>query len=638
VRDIGIPGRRGITPALVLAIGLLLSGTAAAGVAAMSSARDTARFQHAVEGAKDRITARLEAYITLLRGGAAFFSVSEEVTYEEFAGFVRRFRVPEFYPGVQGVGFSARVRLETFDSLVAAQRSGAFPDFRIWPEDPPREELHSILFLYPLDARNEFAIGYDMYSEETRRAAMSAARDSGRVVMSGPVTLVQEILGPTQAGFLLYAPIYASGTVPATIERRREELVGFFYAPFRGDDLFSGIFGSEERPLVAFRVYDGGATVEERLLHDSSVHDIVAAEPPGFEAVERMEIAGRPWIISFASTPAFEAGSRQHVAMLMLVLGLTASGVLFFVARREAAARDSAESLASRLRATTGELEAQISEVRELNGKIERANTELTEVVDALRRSNIELDALKREADASRDEAFRANQAKSEFLAAMSHELRTPLNAIVGYAELLEMGVEGPVTERQRHALQRIRRSQTHLLGLINDILNFAKIEAGAVQVRRDRVPVERVLADLEALTVPQVLEKGHTLSREGEASGIAVLGDEEKIRQILVNLLGNAIKFTDRGGCIRLIVEDAGEAVRVSVADNGPGIPAERIESIFDPFVQIDRSADRDGEHGVGLGLAISHDLAQLMEGEIAVVAEPGCGSVFTLILPRAF
>jgi signal transduction histidine kinase len=315
---------------------------------------------------------------------------------------------------------------------------------------------------------------------------------------------------------------------------------------------------------------------------------------------------------------------------VMLALGLAASLVLFFVTREEAAARGAAESLAERVQATGGELERQIREVWELNREIERANHELIE-------KNRELIGLRRDADAARDEAHRANQIKSDFLAAMSHELRTPLNAIMGYADLLDMGIHGPVTPPQRQALQRIRRSQNHLLGLINDILNYAKLEAGRVEVRREAVPMRFMLADLQEMTEPQTGERGHTVSFHVADENLTAIGDADKVRQILLNLVGNAIKFTGSGGRIRVACEGTADSVRVRVEDNGPGIPADRLDTIFDPFVQVDRTSGRDGQHGVGLGLAISRDLALLMDGDLSVRSEPGRGSVFTLKLPRA-
>ena len=248
------------------------------------------------------------------------------------------------------------------------------------------------------------------------------------------------------------------------------------------------------------------------------------------------------------------------------------------------------------------------------------------------------------EAERRRAEAEAANRAKSEFLTMMSHELRTPLNAIGGHAELIEIGVHGPVTAAQREALDRIQRSKRHLAGLVNAVLGFARIEAGAVQYTEEDVPLTDVIATVAGLIEPQAAAKGIALTIEGsrEVEGTAeprkqltARADEEKVRQILLNLLGNSVKFTPAGGRISVSAEVAGDgSVGVRVRDTGVGIPADKIERIFDAFMQVDGTLTRV-QDGVGLGLAISRDLARHMGGDITVESEEGRGSIFTLTLP---
>jgi PAS domain S-box-containing protein len=236
----------------------------------------------------------------------------------------------------------------------------------------------------------------------------------------------------------------------------------------------------------------------------------------------------------------------------------------------------------------------------------------------------------------ARREAEAANRAKSEFLAVMSHELRTPLNAIGGYAELIEMGIRGPVTPQQAEDLRRMQASQRHLLGLINEVLNYAKLETGAVRFDVSEVPVREVLLATEELVAPQARTKGLTLAVTECAPSLAVRTDADKLRQVLVNLLSNAIKFTDRGGRVTVGCDARGDVVHISVRDTGIGIAPDKLGAIFEPFVQVRSDLARTSE-GTGLGLAISRDLARGMGGDLLVNSSPGTGSSFTIVLPRA-
>ncbi|HEU4455222.1 MAG TPA: PAS domain-containing protein [Longimicrobium sp.] len=236
----------------------------------------------------------------------------------------------------------------------------------------------------------------------------------------------------------------------------------------------------------------------------------------------------------------------------------------------------------------------------------------------------------------ARAEAEAANRAKSDFLATMSHELRTPLNAIGGYTELLEMGIHGPVAEPQAEALRRIQRNQRHLLGLINEVLSFARIETGHLALRMESVDVAGALTGVEPLVAPQIAARGLAYRCAGCDAALTVRADHERLQQVLLNLLSNAVKFTEPGGAVSLEAEERSGRVEIRVRDTGIGIPPEQRAEVFEPFVQLDRGLTRTAE-GTGLGLAISRDLARAMGGDLAVDENPCGGSVFTLTLQSA-
>lgn len=238
-------------------------------------------------------------------------------------------------------------------------------------------------------------------------------------------------------------------------------------------------------------------------------------------------------------------------------------------------------------------------------------------------------------AEAARLEAQRANEAKTSFLAMMSHELRTPLNAIAGYTELIELGLRGPVTSEQRLDLGRIRRNGQHLLTLINEILNLSRIEAGQLTVTLEPVNIDETLREVEALMGPELLAKGLRYEAGACAATAVVIADAEKLRQVFINLLSNALRFTDTGGRVRTNCVIDGDEVHVEVHDTGIGIPADKLDAIFEPFVQADASLTRK-MGGTGLGLAISRRLVDAMGGRISVESVVARGSTFTVTLPR--
>jgi signal transduction histidine kinase len=236
---------------------------------------------------------------------------------------------------------------------------------------------------------------------------------------------------------------------------------------------------------------------------------------------------------------------------------------------------------------------------------------------------------------AARTEAELASNAKSEFLGMMSHELRTPLNAIGGYAQLLEDGVRGAITAEQRADLERIRRSQRHLLNVIDNVLGVLKLGSGRMRYDLQDVTVDEVVQESQELARPMMDAKHLHFAHRRVGGALVVRADRPKLQQILVNLLSNATKFTDPGGRVSVDFEGGEELVHIRVADTGCGIPPDRLESIFQPFMQVEGAHRRQVE-GTGLGLSISRDLAVGMGGQLLAESQLGRGSTFTVVLPR--
>src|SRR6266576_3523021 len=263
------------------------------------------------------------------------------------------------------------------------------------------------------------------------------------------------------------------------------------------------------------------------------------------------------------------------------------------------------------------QLEHQTNEAKELAHELALTNEALRSVISEAKKAWAAADA--------------ANRSKAEFLAVMSHELRTPLNSIGGYVDLLEMELRGPLTEAQRADLARIKRSQEHLLGIITDILNFTRLEATEVKFEIIDVPLRALMGDLDAMVSSLARAKSLLYESESPPSSLFTRTDPDKLRQIMINLLSNAVKFTPEGGRIRVYSTTDERSVSIHVEDNGPGIPADKRESVFEPFVQLDRGLTRTND-GTGLGLAISRGLARGMDADVTLESEVGVGSTFTL------
>ena len=347
-------------------------------------------------------------------------------------------------------------------------------------------------------------------------------------------------------------------------------------------------------------------------------------------------VVGTPWV-TVLETPVSTVHARPRatlltLALLSLLLIAGGAALSWLVSRR----------VTRPLVSLTGAAEAiaRGDDARRVedggSDEIGRLAASFNQMASEVTTSRRELEQRIADAEQARAEAERASRAKSDFLAVMSHELRTPLNAIGGYAQLLELGVHGPINDAQRDALARLGRSQAHLLRLITDVLNFAKIDAGQVEYAVIDLRVDEALANIEPLVAPQMQAKGLAFSWEGcQDRQVTARADPDKLQQVMLNVLTNAIKFTPAGGTIAVDCTATEERVLIHVRDTGMGIPPDRLASVFEAFVQGDRKLNSPHE-GVGLGLAISRDLARGMGGDLTVESEVGKGSVFTLRLPR--
>ena len=591
---------RGFLPWALLALVAVGSLAAANYVAESARERDQLRFEAAAQQAHEAIRDRVEGYIALLRATSGLFAAVPEVDRDLFRAYVERLELKRRYPGLHGIGFSKRIRPEEMETLPARMAAQGFPAFRRWPEHPGLEK-HAVLYLEPQDEKNVGTLGFDMSADPVRLAAMERARDTGLGESSGKVAIVQDLDPEPRAGFLVFIPVYAGGRIPETIEERRQALEGFVYAPFGADDLMWGIFGGETPRNIQIEIYDGGQVREDALMQRSGGAAPADARPDPnrlpvtlreFSSHSTFDMAGRVWTIQFRSGPHFPRDAAWRFVPVVLVGGLVAASLLFLVTRGQVRAREQAEALA------------------------------------------MDNAMLYRQAEGARAEAEVANRAKDEFLATLSHELRTPLTAILGWTRILRKeNVDEPTRTRGLEVIERNVQAQTRL---IEDVLDVSRIITGKMQINVRRVEMPAVIdAAIESVRPAAEAKKIEVVPvMEGQAS---IMGDGERLQQVVWNLLSNAIKFTPAGGRIEVRLATRGDEVDLEVTDSGKGIPAEFLPYVFDRFRQADSSSTRT-HGGLGIGLALVRHLVELHGGSVEARSPgEGQGATFAISLPVA-
>ncbi len=348
----------------------------------------TARFNQEISRINDAIINRSDLYINALRSGNGLFAASEEVSQEEWASFVNAIDLQQHFPGIQGFGFALYVPKDAKETHEAAIRARGYPDFNIRPSGV-RDEYTSIVYLEPSDERNRQAFGFDMFSEATRRAAMSQARDTGRAILSGRVTLVQEIDKNIQAGFLIYLPTYENGMPVSSIEERREALLGYVYSPFRAADFMEGILGGQIKNDLNFAVFDGDGTLrKENLLYDSMVitdrksEGVLNTKEFFLQEDQRITVGNHTWSVRYIADEDFARDTVQmYVSWLVLILGVVVSIIATFFFSVQSNSKKRAIELANSM---TEDLTRKTKENEDIRKEVEEANKVLKEKSSSL--------------------------------------------------------------------------------------------------------------------------------------------------------------------------------------------------------------------------------------------------------------
>jgi signal transduction histidine kinase/CHASE1-domain containing sensor protein/CheY-like chemotaxis protein len=365
-------------PYLILLLGFCFTLLAYHYFSKLTYEQDQTRFERSIQEIQDQVRLRVETSTALLRAGTGLFAASDAVDDGEFGRFVQQIELQKNYPGIQGIGFSRRFRREEMDNVIATREREGKEGFGVWPESPARDEYTAILYLEPETPSNNFAFGYDMFTDPVRRQAMETARDTGKPTASGRVKLVQERgYESEQPGFLIYAPVYRKQMPVATVAERRAALLGYVYSPYRINDFLAHIT-AEKNYDVAFQVYDGTESKPANLFSTAG-ND--ASSEPLFTSTRPQEVAGRTWTLAYATKPSFHNSSSQPLSKYTIVIGVLLSFLFFAVTRAEIRARTRAER-------ATDEVKESETTIRKTLTEREHAEEELRKTTDALREAD----------------------------------------------------------------------------------------------------------------------------------------------------------------------------------------------------------------------------------------------------------
>lgn len=552
-----------------------------------------ADFIASAEEVVQRVKQRLVNYDLTIRGGVALFGTVARASPAQWFAFADGLELPVRFPEITGLGFAPYVTASGLEQLQLEKRATDGSLFSIWPRGV-RPAYGPILYLEPKTAENIAAIGYDMYAEPVRRAAMEAARDTGMLQMTGSVYLVQDG-GNEIPGVLIYAPVYRAGDEPHNIAARRLSMQGWVYVPFRVQRFVESAAHSMRRNL-RFSIFDVTDGTARPLYEDVGLE---AGKTDVFTHRITIDQYGRRWRFEFASTADAAAPQLRDLRITFLVgvlASLLLSGFAWALARTEARA----QRIAARMTEAYQRSEAH---ALALNRSLE------ARVVTRTR----ELSAANRELEA--------------FAASVSHDLRTPLRAIDGFSALLLERNDSSLDNTSRGYLGRVRNAAARMGELIEALLKLARL--GRMELRRERLDLGRIASEVvaELRAGEPGCEVNITIAPELFASGDPVL-----VRNMLQNLLGNAWKFSRGHADARIdigLAEDSGEFF---VRDNGNGFDPQYADRLFRPFQRLHTGEQFAGE---GIGLASVKRVVERHGGTIRAEGRPGEGATFWFSLP---
>ena len=611
-----VPAARAVTLAAIITIGLLVSALGTWAIYLTASEGERARAAELETAIVQAIRSEAEDAVGLAMGAATFLTAVPDVSADAFSRFAAAWRVPVgSSPAVRALAYVRKVRssdLPAFENRVREAHAGGlragYPAFDLFPRWD-RPVYFPAWLVEPVAARHG-VYGYDLGSDPARLAAATEAAGTGMARMSQPIVLSQD-MHHQETSSLILAPVYAPGaTAPVSIDNPL--LLGFAGVGFSpGRALVAALSGQAlDEGDIGVSITDVGQTAAETAAETDAM--LLFSTRPGPSAAGTvgtanlieadLTVAGRTWRISIDPGSNGLLGEPGLLALMILAVGLAFTAALAALVNR---VLDSQTLMATR---------------------VEEATHSLRLTAEDLRRS--------------RDEAYAANSAKTEFLARMSHELRSPLTPILGFSEMIRDSVMGPIGSAiYRDYAESIHKSGSHLLAIVNDLLDLSKLEAGRQSLQEAIIDPVELVTDLVQLNASAVNAAGLALvnTTERGAEDLRLLADPRLVQQMVQNLISNSMKFTPTGGRVTISVGYSAEGCpTLSVHDTGIGMTADEVERARQPFAQIENVFHRQHE-GAGLGISLVEGMMHLHEGQLDIESSPGAGTTARLVFPTS-
>lgn len=533
------------------------------------------RFEANVEKALGHMQNHMAMYENILRTGIGFFHGSNSVTWKEWHDFASALDLSVSSPGMQGFGYAKMLQPNEVESIEKEMRKD-FPFFALKPTGA-REIYSAILYLEPLDKRNLQAVGYDMFSEPTRREAMETARDTGLTAITKKVTLVQEIDEDVQAGTLMYLPLYKKGFKTSTIEERRKALEGFVYSPFRMNDVVNKV--DYQRDVLEIEIYDSNEFSNEHLLYGGFK---ASSKNAKYQTVRPLQIHNLTWYIRFASTQKFDDSTKSPYPIVITVVGLIANFLLLLI------------------------ILTLINSLNKLKEQTKKTQEHTSYMLHQSRKAQM-----------------------GEMVSLIAHQWRQPLSSISTISGTLSIDVmmDNYNQDFFSEKLNEIDNLAAHLSSTINDFRDFFKDKK-----HKERTTITEIIEGTLQIIGSSLESKNIELIYEDE-NDVQVFTHVNEIKQVLLNILKNAedalLENKNEDLKIWISWEIKDDSIDLHIEDNAGGIPEKIIKNIFDPYFST------KGDDGTGLGLYMSKTIVEEhCQGKLSV-QNTAIGARFTISLP---